>query len=85
MVLNWSSFKKRRFMILVFLVCVVIIVHLKVPLIYLLECTELNDLKTLMSLKEVHNKVIKFDAVPVKEIGNHVSNNSRELHTVEDR
>ena len=38
-----------------------------------------------MSLgEEVHHKVTRFSAVAVKEISNHVSNSSREMHSIKD-
>ena len=70
-------------MILALLICTITILHFEIQLVYQ---SAKNNLRALMSLgEEVDNKVIRLSAVEVKEISNHVSNSSREIHTVEDR
>ena len=77
MVLLWSSLKKCRFVILGFLTCMIIVVHLERQLAFLSESNK-NDLRTLKSLQEeVHNEVIRF-SVEVKELSKPVDNVSRD-------
>ena len=52
---------------------------------HLVHLSAKNNFRTLMSLgEEVHNKVTRFSALAVKEISDHVSNSSRETHSIED-
>ena len=75
-------------MILVFLIYTITTVLLEIHLIVYLSAhlSAKNNLRTLMPLgEEVHNKVTRLSAVAVKEISNHVSNSSREIHSsIED-